>query len=102
MWEEDAAKWRAEHRDRKKYDSVEYDLIPCRPSYLPADHLYNESATKPCRDGCLGRQGDNEILAMIKAARSNPNGGGWKEIPQKQAEGSPKKTKNAVEENQNE
>merc|ERR1712054_624727 len=96
MWEEDAAKWREQHKHRRKFDAVDYDLVPFRPSYLPAGHLLTESTektNKPCPEGCLVRHGDNEILAMIKAARKNPKGGGWKEIPQKSAPGSPKKAK---------
>merc|ERR1712178_663388 len=79
MWEEDAAKWRNELEARKRQrikPSFDMDQLPVRPSHLPPGH-------PPCSDTCLGRQGDSEILAMIKAARSNPKGGGWKQVPQK-------------------
>lgn len=99
MWKEEAERWRENDGLRQKGYPMDLDSVPHRPSYLPCGHLFNESADKPCCEGCLGRQGDNEILAMIKAARSNPKGGGWKEIPQKKAgtQSKPKKAKKTAE-----
>lgn len=92
MWEEDSAKWQAQEAERKKAKKAglkvnsDIRLAPSRPSYLPPGYLSTESPDKPCPEGCLGRDGDNEILIMIKACRSNPEGRGWKEIPQKKAQ----------------
>jgi len=89
MWEEDAAKWRAEQQVRKEQGmrpTFDLNELPVRPSYLPANHFSKENAKRPCREWCLGPQGDQEILAMIKAARNHPKGGGWKQIPQKNAQ----------------
>jgi len=89
MWEEDSRKWtaaakkRAENHERLEKGSTEFALAPMRPTHLPFGHVSVESADRPCCDNCLGRQGDKEILAMIKAARANPKGGGWTEIPKK-------------------
>jgi len=90
MWEQDSAKWAAEQeveRKKQKFERayIDVSLLPLRPSHLPAGHLSTESAQRPCPESCLGRQGDAEILTMIKACRANPKGGGWKQIPQKKA-----------------
>jgi hypothetical protein len=55
---------------------------PVRPSYLPRSHTIacrrdKEEARGACQ--CLGRQGDEEILAMWRRARRDPHG--WTEIP---------------------
>jgi len=90
MWEEDAKKWKAELAARKeqglKMSKEFFEQMPLRPSHLPRGHLYNESHLKPCREHCLGPQGDLEIAAMIKACRNNPKGGGWKPVPQKNSQ----------------
>mmetsp|Transcript_115603 Transcript_115603/g.322063 ORF Transcript_115603/g.322063 Transcript_115603/m.322063 type:complete len:156 (+) Transcript_115603:32-499(+) len=54
-----------------------------RPSYLPAPHLPTEARGGPCPEWCLGRQGDEEIHAMIHRARCFRDGGGWTEIPRR-------------------
>jgi len=92
VWEEDAAKWRAEQQVKKEKGmrpTFDLDELPLRPSHLPACHCARETAKRPCRNWCLGPQGDQEILAMMKACRNNPKGGGWKPIPQKQAKCKP-------------
>lgn len=90
IWEEDSAKWSAKEKARKSQGlkgDKEIQLAPLRPSYLPPSHLSTEGPHRACPEYCLGRAGDNEIIAMIRAARSNPKGGGWKQIPQKSAQG---------------
>lgn len=96
LWREDSAKWEAQEQERKKSGlrgTKDIQMAPLRPSYLPTNHISTESAQRPCRDNCLGLKGDNEILAMIKACRNNPKGGGWTQIPQKQPAGSKKGSK---------
>lgn len=86
IWEEEAAKWQEVERERKEQGlktNPDIKLAPSRPSHLPPNHLPTEGPHRQCPEWCLGRVGDNEILAMIKASRSNPKGGGWKQIPQK-------------------
>merc|ERR1712070_1115504 len=88
LWEEDSAKWRVEYEARKRQGlkpSFDVDQLPRRPSHLPPGHPPGEGPKAPCAETCLGRQGDAEILAMIQAARNNPKGGGWKQVPQKNA-----------------
>lgn len=85
MWEEDAARWRAEQLVKKEKGmrpTFDLEELPLRPSHLPANHC---SSKRPRGDWCLGPQGDQEILAMIKACRNHPNGGGWKQVPQMKA-----------------
>lgn len=53
---------------------------PVKPTYLPAPHLASESSGKPCPEWCIGRQGDKEIIDMIRRLRRHPDGRGWKEI----------------------
>merc|ERR1712232_981782 len=56
-------------------------LAPCRPSYLPPNHLWKEfSEHMPCPEWCLGRHGDEEILKMVKDARKDPKS--YRKIPQ--------------------
>jgi len=89
VWREDVKTWLLR---REACHAVGAELAepspfswpPIRPSYLPPDHPPHESKGRPCPPGCLGRQGDKEILAMWRSARRNPHGGGWTEIPKMQ------------------
>jgi len=54
---------------------------PIKPTYSPPMHLASEAYGKPCPEWCIGRQGDKEIMDMIRRLRSHPEGRGWKEIP---------------------
>merc|ERR1712008_341698 len=47
--------------------------ISC-PSYLPPAHPQTEAHFVYCPETCLGRRGDEEILAMVRTARSQPDG----------------------------
>lgn len=100
MWEEDSRKWTAAAELRRvshvKQESSEFALAPMRPTHLPMGHVSVESPERPCCETCLGRQGDKEILAMIKAARANPKGGGWTEIPKKKSGKAKGKKREAV------
>jgi len=54
------------------------------PSYMPPVHLQSEARGGCCPEWCLGRKGDEEILAMVRAARQNrENGEGYTRIPQR-------------------
>lgn len=96
LWEKESRKWHAELSsfllEKQAYqllgvqrEKPDITWLPVRPSYLPPNHLPNEAAGCPCASICLGRRGDQEILAMVRAARSNPHGG-WTEIPRSQKE----------------
>lgn len=95
MWEEDGQRWQEERRQRKlRKERADIRMLPARPSCLPPNHHHD--IKKVCLEGCLGRQGDKEIEAWIKAVKANPKGGGWQEIPQKVA--NERKGKNSREE----
>lgn len=54
-------------RTAKLLLDLEFKPAPARPTHLPQGGLWAE-------------KGDQEILAMIKNARANPEGGGWRQI----------------------
>jgi len=60
----------------------EFCWPPPRPSYMPARHPQHDKYEHPCTEDCPGRQGDYEIINMIRRAWANTDGkGGWSEIP---------------------
>lgn len=95
MWKEECRQWRnsvtaslnATNMGTKELVSVlnaAFFWPPSRPSYLPPAHLKSEEAGehgRHCPRGCRGKQGDEIIVAMVHAARENPLGGGWRDMP---------------------
>jgi len=94
VWEQSMARWREGCNDYRVtreanlalgYEAPSFadwfEWPPVRPWCLPAPHPRVEQHGAPCHEWCLGRQGDEEILAMIRAAKKHPLGGGWPEIP---------------------
>lgn len=93
IWKEEVLKWREECRDRAETRDAHKALgaeappmkifhwPPVRPSYLPKAHFRTEVRGGPCHEGCLGRQGDEEILCMWRAARRDPHCEGITVLP---------------------
>eukprot|EP00929_Paragymnodinium_shiwhaense_P124011 TRINITY_DN9876_c0_g1_i1.p1 TRINITY_DN9876_c0_g1~~TRINITY_DN9876_c0_g1_i1.p1 ORF type:complete len:817 (-),score=222.32 TRINITY_DN9876_c0_g1_i1:318-2768(-) len=99
FWKEETRRWeqaRQEYRkmtelrkdfggtcsDGQMHDAADsgFSWPPQLVSYVPHMHGFS-TCPRNCPEGCQGSRGDAEILAMIKACRAHPEGGGWKAIP---------------------
>eukprot|EP00929_Paragymnodinium_shiwhaense_P012910 TRINITY_DN120790_c0_g1_i1.p1 TRINITY_DN120790_c0_g1~~TRINITY_DN120790_c0_g1_i1.p1 ORF type:complete len:884 (+),score=212.47 TRINITY_DN120790_c0_g1_i1:108-2759(+) len=101
LWEEDTRAWERQKQElateRDSFSAMGLDkdeagpmfsFPPIRPTYMPAPHPESEAPTAAnpkgcvCAPTCRGRQGDEEIMEMIRIARSaHPRGTGWQEVP---------------------
>jgi len=83
VWEDEVRRWRTLKSQvpmRRRHSTAEFNVPTERPSYVPPDHPRHDRGFH-CSDTCCGRRGDQEILAMWRAAREHRGGGGWREIP---------------------
>jgi len=63
-------------------DGPVFHWPPSRPSYVPHPHpAFEMNLGCECPKDCLGRRGDEEIMAMIRTCRKNPEG--YRTIEQK-------------------
>jgi len=81
MWEEEVVRWRTQQREWNSTREAHLALgkeaparrifhwPPVPPSYLPKLHAVSEAQGLPCTESCPGRQGDEDILNMLRAAR---------------------------------